>query len=145
MQEQDVYKKISDGNQNGDNEGENHNYIEDAELVQKAVEKTAEYTLSVTSEDESDVTVKVKNELGEAAYVCFSVPYERGWKAKVDGEEVAVTEGMGGLLLVPVGEGEHEVQIAYAAPGSREGALISIICLSGMIVYAYYMRKNSKN
>ena len=145
MQEQDVYKKISDGNQNGDNEGENHNYIEDAELVQKAVEKTAEYTLSVTSEDESDVTVKVKNELGEAAYVCFSVPYERGWKAKVDGEEASVTEGMGGLLLVPVGEGEHEVQIAYVAPGSREGALISILCLAGMIVYAYYMRKNSKN
>lgn len=145
MQEQDICKKISDGNQNGDNEGENYNYIEDTELVQKAVEKTAEYTLSVTLEDESDVAVKVKNEIGEAAYVCFSVPYERGWKAKVDGEEASVTEGMGGLLLVPVGEGEHEIQIAYVAPGSREGALISIICLAGMIVYAYYMRKNSEN
>lgn len=145
MQGQDAGIKVPDGNRNADGEDKTNRYIEDTELVQKAVEKTAEYTIGVASKNEADVTVKVKNGLGEAAYVCFSVPYERGWKAKVDGEEVSVTEGMGGLLLVPVGEGEHEVQIVYIAPGSREGALISVICLVGIIAYAYYMRKISEN
>lgn len=145
MQGQDAGIKVPDGNRNADGEDKTNRYIEDTELVQKAVEKTAEYTIGVASKNEADVTVKVKNGLGEAAYVCFSVPYERGWKAKVDGEEVSVTEGMGGLLLVPVGEGEHEVQIVYTAPGSREGALISVICLVGIIAYAYYMRKISEN
>lgn len=142
MQEQDAGIKVSDGSRNTDGEDKTNRYVENTELVQKAVEKTAEYTLSVVSENESDVTAKVKNGLKEEAYVCFSVPYEQGWKAKVDGEEVPVTEGMGGLLLVPVEEGEHEVRIIYTAPGSRTGALISMVCLIGTAVYAYYMRKN---
>lgn len=142
MQGQDVCKRVSDGSRNEDDEDKTDHYTEDTELVQKAVGKTAEYTLSVVSDKESDVTAKVKNELGEAAYVCFSVPCEPGWRAKVDGEEVPVTEGMGGLLLVPVEEGEHEVGITYTAPGSRVGALVSIACLIGMVVYAFCMRKN---
>jgi len=119
----------------GSKEGENE------KAVEKAIEKTAEYTLEVVSETISDVTSRVKNDLGETAYVCYSVPCERGWKATVDGEEVVVMEGMGGLLLVPVEEGEHEVKISYTAPGSRLGALISLVCLTGTGVYAFQCRK----
>lgn len=145
MQEQVVYEKVPVGNQNAESEGNIYNYIENTELVKKAVEKTAEYTLSVESKNESDITVKVKNEIGEEAYVCFSVPYERGWKTEVDGKEAPATEGMGGLLLIPVGEGEHEVRIIYTTSGSRAGALVSIACLTGIIVYILYRKKHSEN
>lgn len=127
---QDICKKMEEGAGTGE-------HIEDTELVQKTVDKTAEATLSVTAERVSDVTSRIRNDLGEAAYVCYSVPYERGWKAEVDGKETIVTEGMGGLLLVPIEEGEHDVRIVYTAPGSRAGALISLVCLMGVMIYAF--------
>ncbi len=119
--------------------------IENTELIQKAVEQTAVYTLEVSSDTASDVTSRIRNDLGERAYVCYSVPCEQGWKAAVDGEKVAVTEGMGGLLLVPVEEGEHEVRISYTAPGSRFGTLISLISLIGVGVYAFQCKKRWQN
>lgn len=112
-------------------------YTENIELIQTAVDKTAEATLSLTSKKVSDVTSVVRNDLGETAYVCYSVPYESGWKAWVDGEETAVVEGMGGFLLVPIEVGEHEVRISYTAPGSKAGALLSLFCLTGMFIYIF--------
>lgn len=143
MEKEEIYKKVSDEEKNVSGEEISEQYMENTELVQKATAKTAEYTLSVTSKTVSDVTSKVRNDLGETAYVCYSVPFERGWKAEVDGREAKIMGGMGGLLLVPVEDGEHEVRIIYTAPGSRAGMMISLICFAGVMIYAFYGKKKS--
>lgn len=143
MEKEEIYKKVSDEEKNVSGEEISEQYMENTELVQKATAKTAEYTLSVTSKTVSDVTSKVRNDLGETAYVCYSVPFERGWKAEVDGREAKIMGGMGGFLLVPVEDGEHEVRIIYTAPGSRAGMMISLICFAGVIIYALYGKKKS--
>ena len=57
--------------------------------------------------------------------LCLSIPYAKGWKAYVDGEETEIYQAnmmYQGILLE---EGEHTVELHYCTPGLRPGAVIS--------------------
>ncbi len=57
-------------------------------------------------------------------FVYFTVPYDRGWKATIDGES-AETLCSGGMMLLRVPAGEHAVRFVYHTPGLRAGAIVS--------------------
>ncbi len=76
-------------------------------------------------------------------YVYFSVPYDDGWTAKVDGEETKIIS-TGGMMLIKVPAGEHQVVFDYYTAGLKEGIIVSIICwiaFVGVIIYS----KRTKN
>jgi len=59
----------------------------------------------------------------------FSIPFDAGWSARVDGAAARlhrVNIGFTGLLLPP---GRHEVELTYAAPYGRLSAAVSILAL----------------
>lgn len=57
-------------------------------------------------------------------FVYFTLPYDRGWQASVDGESVPVICS-GGMMLLRVPKGEHAITFVYHTPGLRAGALVS--------------------
>ena len=75
----------------------------------------------------------------------FSVLWDKGWKAYVDGEEAGlqrVNVMYLGLLLEP---GDHEIELRYETPGLRTGAGISLI--NGgifLLLLILWMRKRRK-
>lgn len=70
-----------------------------------------------------------------------SVPYEKGWKAYVDGIETAITPIIyDSFIAVPItGEGVHEIELKFEAPGQKWGIVISGI--SFIIAFCLLMRK----
>lgn len=58
--------------------------------------------------------------------VYFSVPYDEGWKATIDGKQADIIES-GGMMLIIVPEGEHEIVCNYMTPGYKIGLVASII------------------
>ncbi|OGV60024.1 MAG: hypothetical protein A2X45_12675 [Lentisphaerae bacterium GWF2_50_93] len=63
----------------------------------------------------------------------FTFPYDRGWKATVDGKRTdleVVDFGLTGLILP---KGEHTVELRYRPPFIMEGAAVSLI---GLLLYA---------
>ena len=71
--------------------------------------------------------------------VYFSVPYDKGWTAKIDREEKEIIDS-GGMMAVVVPAGEHEVEFAYETPGYRTGAVISIIAMLGFVISLAWRR-----
>ena len=81
-----------------------------------------------------------------------AIPYEPGWKAYVDGEEVAICEGYDpssedvmlkdAVISFPLDEGFHIIEMKYDAPGLGTGALISLgsALLFGLLWY--FLRKD---
>ncbi len=55
--------------------------------------------------------------------VFFSVPYDKGWTAQVDGQEAEVVRADYGLMAVYVPAGEHEIRFTYR-PYGFEGACV---------------------
>ena len=59
-------------------------------------------------------------------WLLLTVPYDDGWHAQVNGEEVLCQEGANALTVVPVYSGENKIVMQYQAPGKRTGMTITI-------------------
>ncbi len=74
----------------------------------------------------------------------FSVPYEDGWSAKVNGEPVEIQLVDVGFMAVPVEEGENVIEFTYETPGLKLGAVISGAGVLLLIGYLLIGRRFSK-
>lgn len=72
----------------------------------------------------------------ESDEVLFTtIPYEKGWKAYVDGKRAKVECAQNTFLAVSAGEGRHTIKLKYTAPGLIPGSLISIVTLIALLLY----------
>ena len=68
----------------------------------------------------------------------FTIPYEKGWHIKIDGESVNHSRVLYVLTGVSVLEGEHTIEMRYVPEGLAAGIIISIISvllLAGMYLH----------
>ena len=77
----------------------------------------------------SEITLKSDN------LVFFSVPYDDGWSAYVNGEKVDVERVNSGFVAVFAEAGENEIEFRYNTPGLFTGIIISIISLVVFLAY----------
>ena len=80
-------------------------------------------------------------ETTQREWLFLSVPYSRGWKAYIDGEETQIRKANIGFMAVSVPEGEHEIRFVYTTPGLRTGIMISMISLSVLAVFIVLEQK----
>jgi uncharacterized membrane protein YfhO len=76
-------------------------------------------------------------------YVYFSVPYDTGWTATVDGMKTDIIVS-GGMMLVKIPAGNHALQFSYFTPGLKIGLLVSLISWIVFIVMCVYDQKSRK-
>ena len=82
-------------------------------------------------------SIKLEN----ANVVFFSVPFDKGWSATVNGEKAEVLEATYGFMAVECGAGQNVIVFTYRAPGMYIGVAATsagIIILGG---YLYLGRK----
>lgn len=73
--------------------------------------------------------------------IYFSVPFDEGWTAYVDGIETDIINS-GGMILLPVSKGEHNIEFKYNTPGFKTGMYISIV---SFLIYAALLVVQFKN
>lgn len=67
--------------------------------------------------------------------VFFSVPYESGWSATVNGQAVPVEKVSVGFMAVKVPAGESDIRFEYRTPGLGEGFAMSGAALVLLVLY----------
>lgn len=80
----------------------------------------------------------------DAGLMYTSIPYEKGWSAKVDGVETEITAFKEALLAVPLTKGQHTIELFYSPQGLGIGVLISSISLVMYLVLFIYSWKKEK-
>lgn len=76
--------------------------------------------------------------------VFFSVPYEEGWTAYVNGEKAEIERVNVGFMAVKANSGVNEIKFVYTAPGLVLGVKISVAAIAVWIIYtvaAFFIRK----
>ncbi len=71
----------------------------------------------------------------------FSVPYDKGFDAKVNGQEAPVLKVSGGMIAVPVEEGHNAVRLEYHTPGLKFALSAAGVSL---LLYGVYMAVSFK-
>ena len=67
--------------------------------------------------------------------VFFSVPYDDGWSATVNGVQTAVEKVNSGFMAVKVGVGDSVIRFRYETPGLITGIKISLISATIFLIY----------
>lgn len=77
--------------------------------------------------------------------LCLSVPYSKGWSAKVDGKPVEILKGNYMFMALPLNAGYHEIEFTYWSPGLTLG-IISTVFGVGALIYMLMIdkRKNKQ-
>ena len=67
--------------------------------------------------------------------VFFSVPYEDGWSATVNGVPVEVEKVNVGFMAVPAAKGQNEIVFTYTTPGLALGVQITVVAVAVWFIY----------
>lgn len=76
--------------------------------------------------DGNAMIMEISND--DTGIIYASIPYSKGWKAKLDGEEVEVLQVNDFGLGVAVPEGDHELKMEYCTPLFKVGIMIAMMC-----------------
>jgi len=77
-----------------------------------------------------------KTDFSEEKLVFFSVPWDEGWSASVNGAPVLIERANIGFMAVRVPAGSAEIRFDYRTPGLMEGLLISG---ASIIIFLLYL------
>ena len=75
----------------------------------------------------TDSGFRAEADLERDNLVFFSVPYDEGFSATVDGTETEIEKVDGGLMAVFVPAGKHRIEFTYYPRGLREGKIVSAV------------------
>ena len=107
-----------------------YRFNEDVFKRGRAVLAKSVMTATKTTDTSICGTIDVK----EAGVFYTSIPYESGWTARVDGQEVTITPVGNAFVAFPISEGSHTIEITYRTPGLALGGAISAVCLALLIL-----------
>jgi len=95
--------------------------------------------------DKNGFTAKVNRE--KESLVFFSIPYDKGWSATVNGKEAIIEKVNVGFMAVVVPEGESVIRFDYETPGLITGLGVTIgaalIMLIYLVIWLFISRKNA--
>ncbi len=110
-------------------------------LVQEVAENSGQFLV-----EDGAVNGTITAQAGRET-LFMSIPYDDGWRAWVNGQEVQPTAVLGGFMAVPLAEGENEVRVMYEAPGLGLGFAVSaaslvVFCL--LLMFAVYRKRKDE-
>ncbi len=111
----------------------------DEAVWQDAYKMLSASTLDVT--DYGDSCLKGTINVQEDGVFVTSVPYEAGWKLKVDGHTREINELIGGAWIsTSLSAGEHQIELSFRPPGLIAGLLITLASI-GLLIAAEWWRR----
>lgn len=100
----------------------------------EACKKLAENAVDSFSFDKKGFSSEIT--VDKPAMLFFSVPYDNGWSATVNGTPVKIEKANGGFMMIPIVEGKSEIRFDYETPWLAEGIKISLTAL--VLLGLYY-------
>lgn len=117
-------------------------YRMDEEVLKEALGVLGEEHLTDVVYDSTHVSGEV--DLAKEGRLILSIPYEKGWKVVLDGEETEPGTFGGTLMALDLAPGHHSLSMSYVPEGKYEGIIISLCSLSffgALTLIRYYMKK----
>ncbi len=77
-------------------------------------------------------------------FTIISIPYDRGWKITVDGEETPYYNVNGGFIGFNVKQGNHELRMYFIPSGLKAGIIVSTIGVATLLVSIFLTKRKRK-
>lgn len=118
-------------------------YTIDNDVVDRYYEAINRSPLEVKSFRDTEVEFNVNSD--EDGILYMSIPYFRGFKVYVDGEQTDIIKIGDAMMGVKMTSGEHDVHITYRAYGLYVGIIMSILGWISVVAFAIYKKLGKIN
>ena len=108
-------------------------------VLEEAIGVLSQSTLQVT--EYRDGYVKGNITVEQAGKLIFSIPVEKGWSLRVNGEETSLEAFKNALLAVNLDEGIYEIELKFNTPGAGMGLALSTGCIVLFAICCYIERR----
>lgn len=72
------------------------------------------------------------------ALALYTVPYDNGFSATINGKKVDIEKVNNGFMAVKISKGNNKIIFYYTTPGLKSGIIMSILSLTSLLVYIFY-------
>lgn len=122
-------------------------FVKDLDYTEEGYYKNYESRMSLTcydfERDADGFQAKIDTNDKEE-YVFFSVPYDNGWSATVNGEKVEIMKANYGFMAVKVPANQTStIRFDYHTPGVVYGTFVAIMCVVLLLIYLAAMKIQS--
>ncbi len=111
------------------------------DVLQEAIDVLNRETLDVTEHKAGYVKGNVTLEKG--GQLVISIPMEKGWVLKVNGEETPIDTFKEAFMAVPLDAGTYDIELKFISPGVKTGLLVSTASLV-VLVLCYFIETRDK-
>lgn len=118
-------------------------YYFDYDLFKKVYRKLNISQLKNVSVKNNQVNGTIN--LSKKSNIFFSIPYDKGWRAYVDGKKIEIKKGLGDFSIINVPKGKHKIKLVYYSEGFFVGVLVSLSTIITMLIYYYMSSKRKKH
>ena len=89
-------------------------------------------------------SVHAQLSIPEKKLLCLSLPYAKGWTARVNGKNVPLYPVNTMYMGLALDEGEHTIELSYLTPGLKEGFAVSLAGLGVWGILALVQKKKRR-
>lgn len=104
------------------------------QAYQRAMDKIKSQKVTVTTQN-NQVTANYTAK--KAGSLFFTLPYDKGWSAKLNGKPVKIRKAQKGFIAVDVPAGKGKVKLSFIPNGFKSASLLSIAGLILFLLYNY--------
>lgn len=113
-------------------------YEEPYETLKAQTEKNS--GLSQLDIEGSSVEMVYEN-VEKAPYLTTAIPFERGWRASVNGKDVDVLKANYGFAAIPLEKGKNEISFSYRPPFFKLSLIVSVLSLVASLFLLFGRRR----
>ena len=111
------------------------------EQYQNVIQKLKEQPVSTTTDLN---TVKTNYRAEKDTSLFFTIPYDKGWSATLNGKPVTLKRAQNGFMKLDVKKGEGKVILTFIPNGLKEGGIAFISGIILFVCYNFLRRKRQR-
>ena len=113
--------------------GEPMFYYLDLNRLSECTDMARENAAHIINMTDTNMQFEIEGHIGESLFV--SVPYDEGWKIKINGKDIIPNTIENLLVMVPLEEGNNIITFRYSIPYVREGIVIFLVSVIMLIAW----------
>lgn len=117
--------------------------MEQLQVACQPMGNISSYTAKLKEDTMEQVTfgtnsMKGRIKLAEPKILFLTIPYSKGFRAYVDGEEWEIKQADTMYMALELESGEHQIELKYTTPYLKTGIvlmILGILCVAGLVVF----------
>lgn len=111
--------------------------------LEDAVNNLRKYKFNIEKFSDNNIIGNIS--VDKKGTLMFSIPYDKGWKAYINGKQADLKVAQLAFLGLELEPGNYKIELKFFPPGLKAGIILFIFGIIIYIIYIYIIRKGVQN